>query len=78
MPRIFTAIDFCYVDMAASDVQSMKFLGWSCAAPNLFVTSHAVEYSLARGDQDSIGAAGVAPSLIRNAEFKEGSSSGHC
>eukprot|EP00983_Pelagomonas_calceolata_P055842 1144323-Pelagomonas_calceolata.AAC.3 len=47
--------------------------GWNCAAPCLFLTSHTAGVPNVRGrartprsDQDSIRAAGVASSLIRN------------
>eukprot|EP00983_Pelagomonas_calceolata_P049198 1141396-Pelagomonas_calceolata.AAC.1 len=46
--------------MAVLKVQFMKLPGWSCAASYL-----------ARNKQESIMAAGVAPSLIRSAGFKE-------
>eukprot|EP00983_Pelagomonas_calceolata_P065546 1148631-Pelagomonas_calceolata.AAC.3 len=49
----------------------MKLPGWSCAASYFFITSHAAEYSMAMSNQDSIGAAGGASSLIRNAGVKE-------
>eukprot|EP00983_Pelagomonas_calceolata_P132448 1161867-Pelagomonas_calceolata.AAC.1 len=54
----------------------MKLPGWSCAAPYFITSSHTAEYpmrggSRARSDQDSIRAAGVALSLIRNAGVKE-------
>eukprot|EP00983_Pelagomonas_calceolata_P077851 1154043-Pelagomonas_calceolata.AAC.6 len=54
------------------DVEFIKLPGWRCAAPFLFVTSHTVEYlRLARSDQDSIRAAGVASILIRDTGVKE-------
>eukprot|EP00983_Pelagomonas_calceolata_P078667 1154334-Pelagomonas_calceolata.AAC.3 len=55
-----------------------KLPGWSCAASQFFITSHTAEHPTrgkngwsiwvgrARSNQDSIGTAGVAPSLIRN------------
>eukprot|EP00983_Pelagomonas_calceolata_P038841 1136941-Pelagomonas_calceolata.AAC.1 len=52
--------------MAVLDVHFMKYPGWSCAAPCLFVT-----FSRARNDQDSARAGGVASSLIRNTGVKE-------
>eukprot|EP00983_Pelagomonas_calceolata_P066870 1149243-Pelagomonas_calceolata.AAC.2 len=44
--------------------------GWNSAA-SYFITSHTAEYLMARSDQESIGVAGVASSLIRNAGVKE-------
>eukprot|EP00983_Pelagomonas_calceolata_P012131 388663-Pelagomonas_calceolata.AAC.1 len=69
--------------MVVLDVQIVKLPGLSCAAPYLLVTSHTAEYPMRRGsmwsirvsrarsDQDSIRAAGVTSSLIRNAGAKE-------
>eukprot|EP00983_Pelagomonas_calceolata_P035227 1101718-Pelagomonas_calceolata.AAC.1 len=57
--------------MAVLDVQFMELPGWSCAASSFFITSHTAEYPMARSDQNSIGAAGVVSSLIRNVWVKE-------
>eukprot|EP00983_Pelagomonas_calceolata_P123521 1161015-Pelagomonas_calceolata.AAC.7 len=43
-PSIFAVFDFYKVNMAVLDVQFMMLPGWSCAAPDLFVTSHTMEY----------------------------------
>eukprot|EP00983_Pelagomonas_calceolata_P072089 1151540-Pelagomonas_calceolata.AAC.1 len=58
------------VNIAFWGVKFKKLPGWSCAA-SYFITSHTAEYPMARSDQDSIRAAGVASSSIRNAEVKE-------
>eukprot|EP00983_Pelagomonas_calceolata_P056782 1144760-Pelagomonas_calceolata.AAC.1 len=57
--------------MAVLDVQFTKLPGWSCDASYFFIASHTAEYSMASSDQDSIGTAGGASSLIRNARAKE-------
>eukprot|EP00983_Pelagomonas_calceolata_P130495 1161688-Pelagomonas_calceolata.AAC.11 len=43
---------------------------WSCAASYLFANSHTAEYPMARSGLDSVRAAGVASSLIRNTGVK--------
>eukprot|EP00983_Pelagomonas_calceolata_P050549 1142020-Pelagomonas_calceolata.AAC.2 len=57
--------------MAVFYVQFMKLPGWSCAASYFFITSHTAEFPMARSDQDSVRAAGVASSLIRNTGVKK-------
>eukprot|EP00983_Pelagomonas_calceolata_P058606 1145562-Pelagomonas_calceolata.AAC.1 len=57
--------------MAVLDVQFTKLPDWSCAASHFFKASHIAEYSMAKSDQDCIGAAGGTSSLIRNAGVKE-------
>eukprot|EP00983_Pelagomonas_calceolata_P056242 1144500-Pelagomonas_calceolata.AAC.1 len=57
--------------MAFLDVQFVELPGWVCAASYFFITSHIAEYLMARSDQDSVRAAGVTSSLIRNTGIKE-------
>eukprot|EP00983_Pelagomonas_calceolata_P045013 1139522-Pelagomonas_calceolata.AAC.4 len=51
------------LNMAVLDVQFMKLPGCRCAASYFFITSHTAEHPMARSDQDSVRAAGVAISL---------------